>query len=408
MSKPPPDFRQLATETAEALTLLRRRLRAILDRLLPEGYGARSLGRALDIEQTTAWRCWHIAHVADPAQALQAMPGRRAWDGVFRTFEGHGVTRAELAALREAFARIEPLVYGRRADRLVLRSMAAGGLDSTSERAALRASRRATVRGNARLYGISARTVVVAWVLTPGLVRGSVSLGVAGVIDGLKRLRPGLPWPVLQRSKTTKTRKKTAGLTPLGDDPSLPTLIREMSTPDAAGAGLRPGLRHTVETIELADVPPGRNGSLRIAHAEFIANAGTLPEGSPLPTNLVVPILLPIDLLIVEVHLHRDIIRNTEPTASLYGMPVTIERVASLRDAIRMPIEESMRPVAASGLPSRLAALGPARNEAVRRVVTAQRSTTEAYAVHRLALPYPPLFATVAAEFELAGPPKSR
>ena len=404
MPVPGTDYRDVAAEVSEGAVVLRRSLRAVLDRLLPDGYGARSLGRALELEQTTAWRCWHIAHIADPAKALQAMPGRRAWEGVFRALERHGATRAELDALRAAFARIEPMVFGRRADRPILRSLAAGGLDTASQLSALRDLRRATARGNARLYGVAARTMILGWFVAPGPAKGTVSLGVAGVLDGLRRLRPGPPWPVMQRSIVSDAGGRERELyTPLGDDPELRSLIRRHSTPDAAGAGLRLGVRHSFETIELADVAADRNGRLRLAHAEFTANAGSLPSGQPLPAALATPILVPLDLLVFELHVHRDVGRHTEPSASLYGTHVTIERISSIRDAIRMPLEESMRSVATDALPARLKSLDPARGEAFRRVVAAQGAIAGSYDVHRLVLPYPPLFTTVCAEFELAG-----
>lgn len=397
-------YQQLEAETTQALTLLRQRLRAILDRLLPDGYGARSLGRALDVEQTTAWRCWRIAHVADPAQALRAMPGRRGWKALFRQFERRGIPKDELEALQGAFACIEPLVYGRRADRTALRSMAAGGLDPTSDLDALRDIRRAISRGNARLYGVQARAVAVAWLVAPGRVRGTVSLGTAGVIDGLRKLRPGPPWPALLRSAMAGTPGK--GLkyyAPLGDDSAIPFLIRTHSTRDAASGELASGLRHGHESVELGDLATERNGHVRACHAEWIPAAARFKPGEMMPASLVSPVLLPTETFVFDLWFHRDVLRHTEPTASLYGTPVTAQRLASLEDATRMPLEASMRPVGASRLPKRLETIAAAHGEAVRRVAAAQRARPSDYGLFRLVLPHPPLFATVAGQFELAG-----
>ncbi len=407
MPNPPPDFRQVALETAEAIALLRHRLRTILDRLLPDGYGARSLGRALDVEQTTAWRCWRIAHVADPAAALQVMPGRRAWESIFRRFEARGVHPRELKALREAFARIEPLIFGRRADRMVLRAIAGGGLDSKGELAALRPMRQAVSRGNARLYGVHAKTVVLSWMIAPGPSRGSVSLGVAGVIDGLRRLRPGPSWPVLQRSVASRDRKgNLLYYEPLGDDPALPSTVRGGSTRNPAGGELRAAVRHGQETIDLGEVPPDRNGRLRPAHAEILRHAGDLPPDTALPVCLTTPVLLPVDSIIFDLCFHRDIARHTEPSASLLVSPISIERIMSVAEATRVPMETEMRTVATTRLPGRRAEVTAAHLETLRRVAASQHATPDDYEVHRLVLPHPPLFASITGEFELASLPR--
>lgn len=404
MPLPPSDYRQLAAETAEALADLRHLLRAVLDSILPEGYGARSLGRSLGIEQTTAWRCWRLARVADPAQALQAMPGRRAWEDVFLRFERHGVAAAELASLRKALARIEPLVFGRRANRTALRSMAAGGLDSAGDLQALRELRRATSRGNARLYGLQAGAIVLSWLIAPGARAGTVSLGVAGGMSGLRRFRPGVSWPLLQRSAVFDPRmKRQIHFTALGDAAGLPTVIAGASTPKVAAAELRSGVRHGQETIEFADVAADRNGLVHFCHAEWLPDAGGLDAGEVGPVALATPVLVPAESIAFELRLHRAVARHTDPTVALFGTPVPIEQAGTVNEASRLPLEIEMKPIRSAGPPAREESFAAGLAQALRRVAKAQGSRIEEYEVHRVVLPHPPLFASIAGEFELIG-----
>ena len=78
MPSEPADYRQIVHEVSAALEDLRQRLRPMIDRLMPEGYGVRSFSRGTGLELTSAWRCWTVAHVAEPAQALRALPGTKA------------------------------------------------------------------------------------------------------------------------------------------------------------------------------------------------------------------------------------------------------------------------------------------------------------------------------------------
>jgi len=408
MPKPTQDFRQISSETAEALTHLRQTLRQVLDRLLPEGYGARSLGRTLGLGQTTAWRCWRIAHAADAAVALPELPGRRAWDEIIACLDERGLEPGERKALREAFSRLEPIVFGRRADREALRSLAAGGLDAPGDLAAMRDLRRSATRGAAMLYGLKVKSTVLTWMVGPSTREGAISVGIAGVMDGIQRLRSGPPWPILQRSVGSEPGNAKVFCDPLGDDPRIPMLLRGYSTRGASGAELQPESRFDRETIDLGDVSAERNGRLRIVHAEIMPDAGTPQPGPPQSVALGTPILAPTESIVFHLAFHRSRRPHSEPFASLLCPPVSVDLLRSIERAVRAPLEVSMRRARGFGLPRRCAALEEGHREACRRVAAAQGVDMKDYEVHRLDLPHPPTFALIAGQFELVAAPRGK
>ena len=402
MPKPTHDFRQIVAETAEALTHLRQTLRQVLDRLLPEGYGARSLGRTLGLGQTTAWRCWRIAHAADAAVALPELPGRRAWDEIIACLDDRGLEPGERKALREAFSRLEPIVFGRRADRAALRTMAAGGLDSASSLATLREIRRSTVRGAAILYGVKAKTIVLTWLVSPGPRPGSISLGLAGGVDGVQRLRPGVPWPIVQRTAVLGAGEQRDFYVPLGDDPGLPSLVRAVSTRGGSGSELRIERRPDRETIDLGEVSAARNGSLRLFHAEFMPDVGSPDPGPPQMVPLLSPILIPVESVVFSLAFHRSTLPYSEPFGSLLVVPAGLDVRCSFDQAARLPLEVGMKRARGLGLPRRCAALEKAHREVFGRVAAAQGVESTEFVHYRIDLPHPTPFSVVAGQFEMA------
>lgn len=277
----PEDFRRLASEVGNALGELRHRLRPLLDRLMPEGYGVRSFSRSTGLQLTSAWRCWTVAHVADPAQALRALPGAKAWKGVLAKFEDRLGASPELDGLRASVERLESLIRDRRLTRLVLRALAAGGLDSSREVGVLVEARRAASRSMAKLYGVQCKTRLTASLVASGRGPGGISIGNAGFFDRIARTRPGLPWPILRRSVAVD--HEVEGIRrhqPLGDGEPLPTVLRSLSSRGIVGREVRAGHRHDFETIDLADVPAGRSGRLRLFHAEALPDSGSIPPGA--------------------------------------------------------------------------------------------------------------------------------
>ena len=268
--------------------------------------------------------------------------------------------------------------------------MAAGGLDSANQTEALVAARRSAARSLAKLYGVQCKTRILATLVAPGSGPGLVSLGNVGCFDRIARSRPGLPWPILRQSTAVETG--TEGIQrhrPLGDGEPLPSVIRSISSPGIVGSELRPGYRHDFATIDLADVPPARSGQLRVFHAEALPDAGTIAAGAIEPYVHTDPVLLPTEFAIIDLLVHRNIARHTEPATSLRATSVAPERSTSWQDSIR--------------LPARLAGLDEGYRKTLEHVAHALGTRLGDFAIFRVAIPHPPFGAMVVTSCELAG-----
>jgi hypothetical protein len=412
MPQPESDFRVQWSELIDLVNELRTRLRPLLSRLLPAGSGPRSCGRALRTSLGNGFRCWTVAHTTDPAVAIRSLPGRRGWEQILAGLSERGATRPELADLRKAIEAFESAVHVRGLRRANLRASAAGGLDSPAATAAMRRARAAAHRSSVGIYGVGAKSMICAAVIGPSPGPSprstSMSIGFAGVFDGLERNRPGLAWPILRRSAATPDSRvdPASPCEALGDDRILPSLIAGVSTRGIAGRELRPGSPHGFETIDLADVSADRNGELRFAHAEILRDRGSLPDGEVLPGCMAFPMLVPVESLVADLLVHRRFAFAAEPAAAVFGTSLQGQQIASWNDCPRVPIDSVAAPVPSLGLPRALSPLDAAYFEAIGRVVRAQGATLEEYRIDRLLLSHPPLHSTVAFLFELGGEAK--
>jgi hypothetical protein len=251
------------------------------------------------------------------------------------------------------------------------------------------------------MHGVRAKTIVLTWTIAPGRSPYAISCGLAGGMDGIERLRPDEPWPILQRSVAIGAGGERIPYSPLGDDRRIPQLVRKFSTPGVSDAELRLEHRPDREIIELCETAPERNGSLRFFHAEFLPDAGTLEPGPPQMVPLLSPMLMAADSVVFSLAFHRSTLPHSEPYASLLQMPLSLDVWRSIDHAVRVPLEVAMRRARGLGLPRRCAALEEGHREAFRRVTEAQGVKGEDFVHYRIDLPYPTPFSVVAGQFEM-------
>ena len=401
---PSPEFARLAAELSEALAHVRHALREILDRLLPDDSGVRAFARSLDLELTSAWRCWNLAHVADASKALKALPGDRAWNTILARFEARGVEKPLLDELRRAIQEVSTLLADRRLSRSILRAIAAGQLDSSREVEAMLAARREGVRSNTRLYGLHGKTRLAAVMLAPGTAPGRLSLACGGCFDRLVRTRPGMPWPIHRQSVVTEASGATLHRhRSLGDVPELPMVISRLSSKCLVGSAIRRGRRHSWETIDLCDLSAAQRDGVRLVHAEARPDAGSIAPGEVMRFLHQEPATLPLDLLVLDLFIHRSIDRHTEPTASLYGTPIPAEHLASWEESVRLPLEAEPERLDSPRLPRRLAAADAPYRAGLRIMAESLGAKLDAFDLFRLTVPAPPLFSVIACGCELKG-----
>jgi hypothetical protein len=157
------------------------------------------------------------------------------------------------------------------------------------------------------------------------------------------------------------------------------------------------------ETIDLCDLSAAERNGLRLVHAEVLPDAGSIAPGEVMPLVHQEPATLPLDLLVLDLLIHRAVRRHTEPSASLHGTPIPAEHLASWDESVRLPFEAEPEKVDSPRLPRRLAAADPPYRAALRFMAAALGARLEAFDIYRLTVPAPPLFSVTAIGCELKG-----
>ena len=146
----------------------------------------------------------------------------------------------------------------------------------------------------------------------------------------------------------------------------------------------------------------GREG----VHAAFLDH--TPRAGSVGPRDhrgeLRTSVLLPTPRLLFEVLLHRDLPRDGEMAAAMYGIPEAFGIEPTLLDAGRLPLAEQVEQHRSGRLPAALRSADACWNTMIERGAASLRSPLEAFHRFRLLVPDPPLHAVVAMRWSMRPP----
>ena len=399
-------FRQKLDDLSAAGDAIRQELKPLLDRLLPDGYGARSCGRSLGMGRGNGWRCWSVAHAPDGVAAMRSMPGTRGWTQIVDALAERGANDEELARLRAAIAALANVLERHNIDRSALRAMGARETSGARERTLIRADRRAAFKASSRMYGLHTKHAVSIFTIAPTQNGATISVGFVSILDGIARERLGPWWPIGLRSMTMPEDTRLPKLyETFGGHTIAPSVVREMSTPGIVGTSVVSGHRADRETIELADIPPEHNGSLRVVCAEILPVACMTKPGARLPCQFQHATLLPTEELIFEVLVHRSLRITAFPAITLCGTPIfTVAQVADWKDAARLPLDCQPEQVESLEVAGRTPAFNECHRASIALVAEALSSDISDYAIHRLTLSHPPIYSSAVMGFELTLP----
>jgi len=398
-SASPLDYQQAVGEVSEAVAALSISLRVVLHKSLPSGSGPRSCGRALGLSVTTGWRCWTIAHSNDPALVLRWLPGRIGWERILRGFSKRGCSATDLHALQAAIARLRTTIDSHHIRPSMLRSIAAGGLDSERLREGMLKARRDASRADATIYGVHAKAIVGGFLIGPPDSKRRVGLASFTLVEGLARPRPGPPWPIFERTCSfTGPRRQRVPAGSSEPKHRLPPLLDDLSTPEVADGAIREGEYPDTPTLDFNEPPTGLD-SIRAAFLEYTPNVGTVgrDEGN---INLRCPIKLPADRAIYDVLLHRSLGCEAPPAASMYGATSRWGRDPEWGASLRLPLEATPAVVPGPTLPRALREADSTYRRLLERAAERTGATLDAFVLHRLIVPHPPMHATLVMQWE--------
>ncbi len=325
------NFTDLLGRLQPAFSTLRQILFTALATVIPEdGWRVRAWAMRLRIGRTLAHNMLQLATVNDLAVGLTAMPGASGWKRILEALRDAGVDEDMLAMLRLVVREVHDLMKGDAAKRTTLRLLAAGGLEDESAQRAMLDIRRRFHQAALELWGLGARGRRATYVVAHSAQGPDrVDLAAWMVFDGLRRLRPGPPWPVAPSigAPAPGDESEDAILPPRGEafggTSELSPLVADLSSPDAIQGGLcRYGDfvdEWSADWITLAhDVPPSDTG-MQAVFGRMLPSAGARwADGGDDAVNLSIGGHLPLEWISIEVAIDRRIELGSRPSAGLF------------------------------------------------------------------------------------------
>lgn len=304
---------------------LRKALGAAYDAAGADKGKPQDVTRKFGINRNTSAKLSRLMSNANPFTACVDMPGRDGFRLALAALGNAERVRAAAAAVEESLDRLDEVIE-RHADtrdefELMLESM--GLLDVGSERATR--SRELAFQGNSALWGVSARTRHSMVFLRPSAgMPPRVDYVHASQVLGFRRLRPDVRWRLLRMVLATDQGSQLPGARspePIdaSPDPTLPLLVRSFCSANMP-------VLQTVTSAEGCDylLPEGPVGK----QAEFDVAVGNIARGLPAvrtPTDrygsVSASVTLPVETLLFDLMLHRDLRRTIRPEVFVFGFP---------------------------------------------------------------------------------------
>ena len=394
-SKTAPSFDDALASIVPAANVLRDALRSALDRVLPEATGARACGRALGVSAHTGWRCWTIARASDTASLIRALPGSHGWTLILAALARRGCPDAVVETLREAIDRLLRTIAECRVDATMLRSLAAGGLDSHRERETLDRARRSARKANEVCFGVRAEAIAAAFLFGRPNRNGLLDATSLLLYHGLSRRRPGPDWPIYRGSVYYAAEGSRRGIA--ARDRRFRSLERDGSTSDLAVGELieRIDPASNSLTIDLGTIAAHRRpASLDAAFMDHVRRAGSV-DSSDERGEVRTSILVPTPRIVFEVLLHRDLPREGDMAEAMYGIPEVFGVEPTLLDAGRLPLAAHAERIDSPRLPAALRRIEPTWQRMIGRGAERLRSPLDHFDRFRIVVADPPLHAVL-------------
>ncbi|MBV8603591.1 MAG: hypothetical protein JO224_02790 [Pelomonas sp.] len=347
--------------------------------------------RKYGIDRVLCWKVSRIVKSPSPEEALRQLPGEESFAIFTAAAERAGAQPADAAGALHAALQLYKAIEVHVGDKATLELM----LDGVG-RDGLMVSRKLAFRGNSGVLGVQARSRVQMHLIAPsaaGAGRYDVATA-AGWVD-FRRLRPQVPWPLHRRRPSDDPA--VAAIEPLGDTAgSLPLLLPQFSANMPALETSEDG-EHVV--YELGRSAAGSTGAFSVFTGFVERGIAPTPgeAGAPAGTRFGANVPAPVEQLVIDVLVHREVARAREIEAALYSAAFNDGRQQDrfTRLPIDMVRESLGRPPLLAG------AHAPQLQELAGFLADHLGQPLDAFAATRLVVEYPPIpcVASVGLEF---------
>ncbi len=376
-------------------------LRECLEAVLPSLDGARACGRALGLKRQLGWRAFTVATSSDLPSVLAALPRRVGWTMIIQGLRKCECPERKLQLLERAVTQVLQSIEPGRMSKPMLRSLAAGRLDGPKQTAELLRARRAMREAATDVYGVHCTSQLGMYVLGAADSGGWIDLVTALAHDGLKRRRPGPPVAIKWLTKASHlsggARRSSR---PLGTSARQGWLVADLSTPGVWGSHLGVQVTASGPLVYFESGAESRSKPVRAVFAERMERAGTVGWPDDLCVVHLMP-LIPTELCVFEVWIHRSIRRITEPSASLKDTLHLAITGGDAVDMVPLSLEAQAAPIAGQLLPPELASMDGLHAQLLSRAAKSLGAAPSDFVGFRVVVPDPPTGTTVSLRWRM-------
>ena len=400
----PVESNEMLRDSQEALQDVRRALIELYAVAGADPKNPQEVARQFGMNRNLTWKLSRVINAPDPFASLNHLPGQQGIDLALSAFEKSGVPGESITHVKTALARLEKVVDVHAGDRdhfeLTLESI---GIFEREHR--LDSGRELAYRGNSMIWGIQARTRFCAAFFAPNPQQPD-TVDIAQVVGliGFRRLRPSARWRLFR----LQMHDDIGGAIPKAKIPEeiqpsesgqAPLILPEFCSPNMP----------PVESVMTPDgqefvLPGGPIGN----QAAFDCFFGYVARGLPAyraPMNefasIGAPITLPVEVLVFDLILHRDLPMASAPVVEVYGFPHGgVESPAAQTIHNLLPINQE--PVGLPGNPPALATpLVPRYSQIAARVYERMGWNPGDFRGLRVEMPYAPMSSRVVLKWNL-------
>lgn len=399
------------TESAQLESECRRAVGEVQAAVL-EVYGALNLdpglpqdaSRRLGLNKNLTWKVSKILTEPDGLAVISHFPGNSGWELLVQALTDAGAPAALVGNVNTSLERFNEFVERHAGSRqhleLILDSMGAGNGGAGQ----LEASRAMAFQGNSGIWGVQARTRLTAGFVLPSkadphLVDTVLAVGLLG----FRRLRPNVAWPLARfMSYSDSGREKDRAREPVEPDAAVPGLIRSVSS--GVLPHIEPVINGSAVEYLLRAGPVGNAGAFDCFFGEVIRGESRYQTSDDDHGEFATSITMPVETLIFDLFIHRDMGVAEPPETIVYGRPQGgQDDPATRRDELRLPLPE--RAVELVGRPPVVVTpLVPRYNELVALVMRRLEASLADFRAFRLSLKFPPMPSSVVVRWPLEQP----
>ena len=409
---PPPVAQQdFSDHCRSCASDLRDALRSLYDGIGADIAKPQEVSRQFKLNKNLTWKIAKVLQTNDALEAVPLIPGSEGMEILLGAMSGAGASAASVQAVRTKLAAFEHMVEAHVGDRATLELL----MDGRSRGGkALEVSRKLAFRGNSGIWGVQARARSMMQFLAPNREQPDrLDLALVGGLHDIRRLRPVQGWPLFRfyrygSAGTGLTQPRA--MQPIEppareDEPHL--IMRSFCSPP--GAEVRSVQSEIDVSHELVDGPIGQRGSVsfvfgmfeRAVHPRYADPAAATTEFGEMGALIT----MPVELVEIDILVHRDLINGFVPELVVYGRPHGNSQAdPSTRENYRLPIDEPIVRIdpARDGFNSDIL---PDQPRLVKTVCDRAGWDTREFTGFRVVVPYPPMPSTVMVRYALPRAP---